>query len=63
MFNYIRWVLRGKPTVKYEGFKCRVCGRWNDRNFEIRDYLSEGEWFDTWKICPIGEGCGILGKK
>jgi hypothetical protein len=57
MLSYIKWLLKGKPTVKYEGFHCGCCGRWNDIEVEIPEYLSEGKWWDTWGICPIGEGC------
>lgn len=47
----ITWELRGKPTFKYKGYNCGICGAWINKEFEVPDYASVGEWGDTWDVC------------
>lgn len=51
MIKWIKWHIRGKPMIKYEGSHCGLCGRWVDEPFTIREYKSQGKWADTWGIC------------
>ena len=62
IINYIEhrnWIKRGKPVVKYEGYNCGCCGTYWNIPFEIPEYDSEGKYWDTWGMCPIGKGCNI----
>lgn len=56
-FRSISWRHRGRPMIKYPGFTCGCCGRGWKIPFEIRDYESCGKYWDTWGLCPEGEGC------
>jgi len=51
LIEYIKWLQEGKPMITYEGFHCGLCGRWEDEEFSIPKYKSDGEWWDTWGIC------------
>lgn len=57
MLNWLKWILRGRPMIKYSGFHCGCCGKWWEIPFEIPEYASAGEWWDTWRVCPEGNGC------
>jgi len=37
--------------IYYEGFHCGICGRWTFQPFELPEYKSDGEWWDTWGVC------------
>lgn len=50
-FAWLKWVLKGKPMVHYNGFHCGVCGKWVNDPFEIPEYRSVGGWWDTWGLC------------
>ena len=53
----IKWLLNGKPVLKYSGFCCGLCGKWVDREFAIPEWRSCGTWWDTWGMCDeCGEG-------
>ena len=52
-----QWKRDGRPMVHYDGFQCGCCGRWHDIPFEIPQYESVGEWWDTVGLCPEGTGC------
>jgi len=45
------WKLKGSKFVSYDGFHCGLCGRWVNKSFKIPEYMSIGEWWDTWGIC------------
>lgn len=62
MIKYVFWNLRGKPVIKYAGYNCGCCGKWVKRIFTIRDYESDGRWWDTWGLCPSGTGCNKMGR-
>lgn len=49
---WLRWVLTGKPVVKYGGYWCGCCGKWYPDPHEIPVYQSAGFWWDTWGLCP-----------
>lgn len=59
MLKRIKWILKGKPMARYKGFNCGCCGKWHNKPFSIPTYLSCGEWWDTWGICPTIEECTI----
>lgn len=50
-FAWLRWVIKGRPYITYEGYHCGLCRKWMVASFAIREYESEGEWMDTWGIC------------
>ena len=54
-FGYLRWVLRGRPTVKYDGSHCGLCGHWYEELYEVPDYKAD-PWFDTWGLCGTCAG-------
>jgi hypothetical protein len=54
-FRWLKWLKDGKPRTDYPGFHCGLCGAWTEQEFSVPEYLSNGEWWDTWKVCP--EGC------
>ena len=58
-FRYIRWVLKGKPYVEYEGGHCGCCGKWVPEKIKLRDYESNGKWADTWTLCKQCANDGI----
>ena len=60
LYYYLRWLWKGKPMLHYEGFHCGCCGRWHSIPFEIPEYESSGEWWDTWGICPENDPCKNL---
>jgi len=49
--KWFGWKIQGSPVIKYTGFHCGCCGKWNDIPFTVPTYLSNGE-MDTWGICP-----------
>jgi len=49
--KWLKWILKGRPTIKYEGFHCGICGAWIDKKFEMPTYKSNGKWADTWEVC------------
>ena len=49
--KWLWWILRGKPTVKYDGAHCGLCGRWYEESYEVPNYKAD-PWFDTWGLCP-----------
>ena len=51
MIKWIKWYIKGKSMIKYEGYHCGLCGRWEDETFEIPEYKSCGKWADTWGVC------------
>lgn len=51
---YRRWIKKGKPMLKYSGFNCGLCGAWHSIPFEVPEYKSAGQWWDTWGMCPNG---------
>lgn len=50
----IKWLLKDKPMIKYPGYNCGLCGRWIDEEFEVPEWASYGQWWDTWGICEGG---------
>ena len=38
--------------ISYKGIHCGCCGKWVNRPFSIPTSRSEGEWCDTWGLCP-----------
>jgi len=50
-FAWLKWVWKGKPMIHYEGYHCGLCGKWVNKPFEIPEYQSDGEWWDTWGVC------------
>ena len=54
---YLGWLLMHKPVIHYEGYHCGCCGRWHDIPFDVPEYKTCGEWWDTWGMCPDGDGC------
>ena len=51
LFHWLRWILAGKPTVKYDGASCGLCGRWYKEHYEVPTYKAD-PWIDTWGLCP-----------
>lgn len=51
IIKWLKWLLKGKPMIYYEGFHCGICGRWTFQPFELPEYKSDGEWWDTWGVC------------
>lgn len=58
LIKWFKWLLQGKPFIKYKGFNCGCCGKWWDESFEVPAYKSEGKWWDTINLCPKDKGCG-----
>ena len=56
MIKKLIWLLRGKPTIYYNGFNCGCCGSYVKEPLAIRNYESCGEWGDTWGLCPKCRG-------
>jgi hypothetical protein len=50
-FSWIKWKLKGKPTISYTGYNCGLCGKWVDKSFSVPTYKSLGSWWDTWSVC------------
>lgn len=59
--KWLLWLLKGKPMVHYTGYNCGCCGRRCDKEFDIPEYRLD--WFDTWGLCPDGEGCRKIDKE
>jgi len=59
MLRYLIWVIKRKKMIHYEGFHCGCCGKWNSIPFDIPEYKSSGDWWDTWGLCPIDNPCKI----
>jgi len=57
LYKYLRWLWRGKPMIHYDGFNCGCCGQWHSIPFDVPEYKSEGEWWDTWGLCPPDDPC------
>lgn len=53
--RYIKWILKRKPYLTYEGYNCGCCGNWINEKFSIPEYKSAGKWWDTWGLC---DKCG-----
>lgn len=53
----LRWLSHGAPMIYYEGYTCGCCGKGWKRPFVIPEFQSCGHWWDTWGLCPEGEGC------
>ena len=51
--RWLKWLIRKKPCYTYTGYYCGLCGTWVDYEFQVAEYKSLGEWWDTWGICPI----------
>ncbi|KKM63254.1 hypothetical protein LCGC14_1513270 [marine sediment metagenome] len=51
LISRIKWLLNNKPMIKYSGFNCGCCGKWENEEFEVPTYRSGGEWWDTWGVC------------
>lgn len=49
--KYLKWVFMGRPTIRYNGYRCRYCGNWFDKERNIPIYKSKGWWGDTIGIC------------
>jgi len=54
-FKYLIWIIRGKPYFTYPGYHCGCCGKWVSHKYKVPEYISLGEWHDTWGIC---DECG-----
>ncbi len=54
MIKWLKWILKGKPIIKYEGYNCGCCGKWVNEKFSVPEYKSVGRWWDTWGLC---DGC------
>jgi len=54
-FRYLWWLIKKKTYIEYDGFNCGCCGRWWDKPFKVPTYKSNGEWWDTWGLCPKEE--------
>lgn len=50
-FQWLWWLRSGKPVIAYPGYHCGLCGSWVGEKFEMPEYLSSGEWSDTWGVC------------
>lgn len=46
-YNFIKWLLRGKPVKVIVGGHCGLCGSWVADARRYRDYLVP----DRWTIC------------
>ena len=46
--------------IEYDGYHCGGCGHWVGEKFEVPEYESLGEWWDTWGLCSrcAGESQG-----
>jgi hypothetical protein len=62
-FNYLTWVLKGKPVIDYQGFNCGCCGAWVGAKFQLPSYKSCGVWWDTWGLCDKCKSVGYLEKE
>jgi hypothetical protein len=51
LFRKLRWIYRGRPMIHYPGFMCGCCGKWNSEPFDLPEYQSCGEWWDTIGVC------------
>ena len=47
----LRWLLKGRPYLRYPGYHCGCCGKWVEKSFSVPVYKSQGEWGDTWGLC------------
>ena len=47
----LKWFLNGKPMIKYPGYTCGCCGAGVMKEFEVPEWNSAGEWWDTWGLC------------
>lgn len=51
------WLWEGCPMIRYERFRCGACGKGYHIPFCVPTFDSLGGWWDTWSVCPKGEGC------
>jgi len=58
--KWILWKLSGSKILIYNGYHCGCCGRWVKEVFKIPKYKSQGNYWDTWGLCP---DCEKEGKK
>jgi len=63
LYRYLKWLIKGKPVVNYQGFNCGCCGEWIYENYSIPTYQSCGEWGDTWGLCDNCKGYGYEHKR
>jgi len=59
MLKYLIWIIKGRKIIHYSGFCCGCCGKWNAIPFDIPEYKSSGDWWDTWGLCPTNNPCKI----
>ena len=55
LFIWLKWIIKGKPTVQYPGFHCGCCGKYTKKAFSIPEYQSKDGWWNTWGLCS---NCG-----
>ena len=51
MLKFLKWLIKGRPHITYEGHHCGCCGHWTDEKFSIPTFQSCGKWWDTWGLC------------
>ena len=51
-FKWLWWKLTGSKILLYNGYHCGCCGKWVTNVFKIPKYLSQGDYWDTWGLCP-----------
>lgn len=44
VLKYLRWILKGRPSIQYDGVTCGCCGAWVKKKFGVPEYMSEGRW-------------------
>ncbi len=61
--RYLKWLINGKPMIKYSGYTCGCCGKFREDPFEIPEYDSNGEYWDTIGLCSDKYNCVSQKKK
>ncbi len=59
-FKWILWKLGGSKIFLYNGYHCGCCGKWVKEVFKIQKYKSQGDYWDTWDLCPDCEKEGKM---
>ena len=57
LITRLKWLLKGKPMIRYSGFNCGLCGKWVYQYFEVPTCESHGKWWDTWSLCDSCANC------
>jgi len=49
MFEYLKWLWKGRKFKQYTGYHCGCCGSWTNEKFLVPEYKIN--WSDTWGLC------------